>query len=313
MPQLLRSGPLVVAVVGPDGNRQVGPRPRPRRGARRRDRQRRRLAALPRHGHRHGQAPGGGAPRHPAPPARRPRGHRGSQRRGIPAPAPGPTSPRSPGAGGTPCWSAAPASTSGRCSTGSRSRPPTRESGGGWRRRPLASAPRRCCSGCATLDPAAASAIEANNARRIVRALEVIELTGRPFSATMPSREYVRPTVTIGLELPRRRPRRADRRARAPDVVARACLTRSGPWSRWACATAAPPRGPSATPRRWPQIDGDLTEDEALAQTRDPDPQARAPPGVVVPARPADHLARPRRARHPGAGRRGGPAGDRGQ
>ncbi len=52
-------------------------------------------------------------------------------------------------------------------------------------------------------DPEAASAIEPNNTRRIVRALEVIELTGRPFSATMPTREYLRPTVAIGLWLPR--------------------------------------------------------------------------------------------------------------
>lgn len=35
----------------------------------------------------------------------------------------------------------------------------------------------------ARLDPVAASRMEPNNARRIVRALEVIELTGRPFSA----------------------------------------------------------------------------------------------------------------------------------
>jgi tRNA dimethylallyltransferase len=52
-------------------------------------------------------------------------------------------------------------------------------------------------------DPEAAAAIEPNNTRRIVRALEVIELTGRPFSATMPTREYLRPTVTLGLWLPR--------------------------------------------------------------------------------------------------------------
>ena len=52
-------------------------------------------------------------------------------------------------------------------------------------------------------DPDAASAIEPNNTRRIVRALEVIELTGRPFSATMPTREYLRPTVAIGLWVPR--------------------------------------------------------------------------------------------------------------
>jgi len=53
------------------------------------------------------------------------------------------------------------------------------------------------------LDPVAAQAIQANNGRRIVRALEVIELTGLPFSATLPTREYVEPTVTIGLQVPR--------------------------------------------------------------------------------------------------------------
>ena len=36
------------------------------------------------------------------------------------------------------------------------------------------------------VDPQAANAIQANNGRRIVRALEVIELTGRPFTATLP-------------------------------------------------------------------------------------------------------------------------------
>ena len=49
------------------------------------------------------------------------------------------------------------------------------------------------------VDPVAAEAIDPSNGRRIVRAREVVELTGRPFSATMPTREYVVPTVTIGL------------------------------------------------------------------------------------------------------------------
>lgn len=52
-------------------------------------------------------------------------------------------------------------------------------------------------------DPVAAQAIEPNNVRRIVRALEVIELTGRPFSASMPMREFVRPAVMIGLRADR--------------------------------------------------------------------------------------------------------------
>jgi tRNA dimethylallyltransferase len=53
------------------------------------------------------------------------------------------------------------------------------------------------------VDPVAALRIEPNNTRRVVRALEVIELTGRPFSATMPRRAFVQPTVVIGLRLPR--------------------------------------------------------------------------------------------------------------
>jgi tRNA dimethylallyltransferase len=55
----------------------------------------------------------------------------------------------------------------------------------------------------ATLDPAAAAAILPGNGRRIVRALEVIELSGRPFTATMPAYAQVRPAVQIGLTLPR--------------------------------------------------------------------------------------------------------------
>lgn len=53
------------------------------------------------------------------------------------------------------------------------------------------------------LDPTAAAAILPSNARRVVRALEVVELTGRPFSATMPSYDYARPAVQIGLQLDR--------------------------------------------------------------------------------------------------------------
>ena len=52
-------------------------------------------------------------------------------------------------------------------------------------------------------DLVAAQAIQPSNGRRVVRALEVIELTGRPFSATMPTREYQIPAITIGLLVPR--------------------------------------------------------------------------------------------------------------
>ncbi len=55
----------------------------------------------------------------------------------------------------------------------------------------------------AGLDPAAAAGILPGNARRTVRALEVIELTGT-FSSTLPEWRYALPDVVqVGLELPR--------------------------------------------------------------------------------------------------------------
>ena len=62
---------------------------------------------------------------------------------------------------------------------------------------------RRLYDELAGRDPAAAAAVEPRNTRRIVRALEVIELTGAPFSANLPRQEYVRPTVQIGLDVDR--------------------------------------------------------------------------------------------------------------
>ncbi len=53
----------------------------------------------------------------------------------------------------------------------------------------------------AALDPAAAAAILATNGRRVVRALEVIEITGRPFSATLPSFESVYDAVQVAVDV----------------------------------------------------------------------------------------------------------------
>jgi tRNA dimethylallyltransferase len=55
----------------------------------------------------------------------------------------------------------------------------------------------------ARLDPQAADAIGPTNTRRIVRALEVIRLTGRPYTANLPREEYVRPAVQLGLDCDR--------------------------------------------------------------------------------------------------------------
>jgi len=55
----------------------------------------------------------------------------------------------------------------------------------------------------AAVDPAAAIAILPSNGRRIVRALEVVEITGRPFTAALPPAAYDVAAVQIGLTLPR--------------------------------------------------------------------------------------------------------------
>jgi tRNA dimethylallyltransferase len=54
------------------------------------------------------------------------------------------------------------------------------------------------------VDPVAAARILPGNTRRVIRALEVIELTGRPFSATLPEHRYrLADVVQIGLAIDR--------------------------------------------------------------------------------------------------------------
>lgn len=48
-------------------------------------------------------------------------------------------------------------------------------------------------------DPSAAREILPSNVRRVVRALEVIELTGEQFSATAPTKTFLRPSLMLGL------------------------------------------------------------------------------------------------------------------
>ena len=56
----------------------------------------------------------------------------------------------------------------------------------------------------ADVDPAAAAAILPGNGRRVVRALEVNRLTGRPFASGLPPRHYLLPDVVqVGLDVDR--------------------------------------------------------------------------------------------------------------
>ncbi|MGZ6751787.1 MAG: tRNA (adenosine(37)-N6)-dimethylallyltransferase MiaA [Nocardioides sp.] len=56
----------------------------------------------------------------------------------------------------------------------------------------------------AAQNPEAASRIQPENGRRVVRALEVVALTGRPYSASLPTLEYADPaTLQVGVDIDR--------------------------------------------------------------------------------------------------------------
>ncbi len=69
----------------------------------------------------------------------------------------------------------------------------------------------------AEVDPAAAAQILPSNGRRIVRALEVVEITGGPYVATLPEHRYVYDAVQLGIDVPR--PVLDERIARRVDLM----------------------------------------------------------------------------------------------
>jgi tRNA dimethylallyltransferase len=118
----------------------------------------------------------------------------------------------------------------------------------------------------AALDPVAATAILPSNGRRIVRALEVIEVAGRPFAAVLPQYESRYPVVQLGLrvdrgELDRRIAERTARMWREGLVDEVAALERAGLREG---RTASRALGYAQVLRF---LAGEYDEDEARAQT----------------------------------------------
>jgi tRNA dimethylallyltransferase len=118
----------------------------------------------------------------------------------------------------------------------------------------------------AGLDPAAAAAVLPSNGRRIVRALEVIQLTGGPFRAQLPEPRPHYPAVVIGLdrepaELDERVSARVDRMWAAGFVEEVAALAadglRDGPTASRALGYA----------QVLAQFDGELTAEQARERT----------------------------------------------
>ena len=54
-----------------------------------------------------------------------------------------------------------------------------------------------------SLDPISAERIPSQNQRRVIRALEVIELTGEPYPSSLPQPKYNRPTIQLGISVDR--------------------------------------------------------------------------------------------------------------
>ena len=159
----------------------------------------------------------------------------------------------------------------------------------------------------AAADPAGAAAILPGNGRRIVRALEVMELSGRPFSAELPGFASRYPVQQIGLTLPRAElDRRINRRVTGMwrDGLVGEVRALEG---RGLAGRAH--RQPRAGLRAGPEIPRRRVDRGAGRRgDREGHPPVRPAAGILVPPRSQDHLApgrRPRR-RIQGPGRPGG-------
>ena len=114
------------------------------------------------------------------------------------------------------------------------------------------------------VDPEAAQAIGPHNGRRLVRALEVVSITGEPFGAGLPNESDLwRPTVTIGL------------RAERAELIERLDARVAGMWRDGLVdeVAALRPAGLGVTAARAigyaqavAQLDGILSEAEATEQ-----------------------------------------------
>lgn len=54
-----------------------------------------------------------------------------------------------------------------------------------------------------SMDPIAAQKIPAANKRRVIRAIEVITLSGKSFASSLPEPSYRRPSIQIGIDVPK--------------------------------------------------------------------------------------------------------------
>jgi tRNA dimethylallyltransferase len=136
-----------------------------------------------------------------------------------------------------------------------------------WESELEALGPERLHRRLADLDPEAAAQLLPGNTRRVVRALEVIELTGRPYAARLPEHRYVLPGVLqIGLDIDRpsldaRIERRVEEMWRAGLVAEVRALVGHGLRDGLTASRALGYRQVLSL------LDGEITEEQAYEQT----------------------------------------------
>ncbi|OLT27452.1 tRNA (adenosine(37)-N6)-dimethylallyltransferase MiaA [Nocardiopsis sp. CNR-923] len=118
----------------------------------------------------------------------------------------------------------------------------------------------------AEVDPEAARTILPGNGRRIVRALEVVELTGQPFTATLPDHTPYYPCAQVGLTAPREElDARID--ARVDRMWERGLLDEVRRLDAMGLREGRTASRALGYAQAIGQLDGDLTEEEAREST----------------------------------------------
>lgn len=116
------------------------------------------------------------------------------------------------------------------------------------------------------LDPESGKKIHSNNVRKVIRALEVIQITGRPFVSTLPDPEYLVPTLTIGIDVDREvlKPRIADRVA---EMWSQGLIDEAGRLLEGKAPLSKTARAAIGYQQAFQQISGELDEASAIQDT----------------------------------------------
>lgn len=118
----------------------------------------------------------------------------------------------------------------------------------------------------AQLDAVTAAKIPANNLRRVVRALEVIELTGQKYSSSLPEPKYWKPTLQLGIEISRDELRQRVI-ARCQKMWRDSILEEASALKRSGVLLGRTARMAIGYSQAYRQLAGEISEAEAIAET----------------------------------------------